>query len=56
MEINEGKAYISFDHAQEGFSREEGIIGFEMAGADKIFYPAEARADFNKKNSGCFLR
>ena len=49
MEINEGKAYISFDHAQEGFSREEGIIGFEMAGADKIFYPAEAKADFNKK-------
>lgn len=49
MEIKEGKAFVSFDYAQEGFSREKGINGFEIAGADKVFYPATAVADLNKK-------
>ncbi|KAA6342820.1 hypothetical protein EZS27_009457 [termite gut metagenome] len=44
MEIREGKAFLSFDNAGNGFNRSNGIIGFEIAGADKVFYPAEATA------------
>jgi len=49
MEIKNGEAYISFDGAQDGFSREKGIVGFEIAGEDKIFHPATAAANLNKK-------
>jgi sialate O-acetylesterase len=37
MEIKDGKAIISFSNAPEGFSRMNGIEGFEVAGADKVF-------------------
>lgn len=49
MEIKDDKAYLSFNYTQDGFSREKGIIGFEIAGADKIFHPATAVTDLNKK-------
>jgi sialate O-acetylesterase len=49
MEVKDGKAYLSFNYTQDGFSREKGINGFEIAGADKIFHPATAVADLNKK-------
>ena len=49
MEVKDGKAYLSFNFTQDGFSREKGINGFEIAGADKVFHPAIAVADFNKK-------
>lgn len=42
MEIKDGAAILSFDHAQEGFNRMAGMEGFEVAGSDKVFYPAEA--------------
>ncbi|NDW13686.1 sialate O-acetylesterase [Bacteroides sp. 214] len=42
MELKEGKAYLSFDYARNGFNRMDGIVGFEMAGEDRIFYPAQA--------------
>lgn len=42
MEINDGKAILSFDHAREGFNRTDGIVGFEIADTDGIFFPAEA--------------
>ncbi|KAA6350769.1 hypothetical protein EZS27_001873 [termite gut metagenome] len=45
MEVKENKAFLSFDNANNGFSRSNGIIGFEIAGADKVFYPAEATVD-----------
>ena len=48
MEIKDGKAIISFSNAPEGFSRMNGIEGFEVAGADKVFYPAVAVVDWNK--------
>ena len=49
LEIKDGKAFVSFDFAQEGFSRENGINGFEIAGADKVFYPATAVADLGNR-------
>lgn len=49
MEVKDGKAILSFNHADEGFSRESGINGFEMAGGDRIFYPASAKVDLSNK-------
>ncbi len=49
MEIKDGKAYLSFNYTQNGFSREKGINGFEIAGTDKVFHPATAITDLNKK-------
>lgn len=48
MDIKDGKAIIRFSNAPEGFSRMNGIEGFEVAGADKVFYPAVAEVDWNK--------
>lgn len=42
MEISDGKAIITFDHAEEGFNRTDGITGFEIAAEDGVFLPAEA--------------
>ena len=42
MEIKDGAAILSFDHASEGFNRMAGMEGFEVAGSDRVFYPAEA--------------
>ena len=49
MEVKDGKVYLSFNFTQDGFSREKGINGFEIAGADKVFHPAIAVTDLNKK-------
>ena len=43
MEIVDGEAYLSFNHAPEGFNRFAGMSGFEVAAEDRIFHPAEAR-------------
>lgn len=42
MEIIDGKAIVSFDYADEGFNRVDGITGFEIAAEDGVFLPAEA--------------
>jgi sialate O-acetylesterase len=42
MNIDGNKASIKFDNDEDGFNRSNGIIGFEIAGADKVFYPAQA--------------
>jgi len=49
MEIKDGKAFLTFNYTQDGFSREKGIKGFEIAGSDKVFHPATAITDLNKK-------
>lgn len=43
MEVKEGKAIIDFHHATDGYNLTEGIEGFEVAGADKVFHPAKAK-------------
>lgn len=42
MEIKDGKIILNFDHA-EGYNRLDKMTGFEIAGADKVFHPAEAK-------------
>lgn len=40
MKVRDGVAELFFDHSGDGFNRDWDIRGFEIAGADKIFYPA----------------
>lgn len=43
VEFKDGKAYVSFDAGKLGLSpMGTNIIGFEVAGADKVFHKAEA--------------
>jgi sialate O-acetylesterase len=42
MEIRDGKVIVSFDHAQDGFNRTDGIEGFEIAAEEGLFLPAQA--------------
>ena len=42
MEVKDGAVILSFEHAEEGFNRLSGMEGFEVAGSDKVFYPAKA--------------
>lgn len=48
MEVKDGKVILAFHHAEEGFSRLEGIQGFEMAGKDSIFYSAQVKVLYDE--------
>ncbi len=49
MEVKDGKAILSFENAQGGFtSFGKPISDFTIAGADKVFYPAKAWFSGNK--------
>lgn len=41
MELKGNKIKVTFSHADMGYSRNRGIQGFEVAGDDRIFYPAD---------------
>ena len=43
MEVNSNKIILSFNNAEDGFNRLDEMKGFEIAGKDKKFYPAEAK-------------
>ena len=44
LKINGNKVIVNFDYAQNGItSYNKAIVGFEIAGEDKIFYPANAK-------------
>jgi sialate O-acetylesterase len=46
MEIKEQKIYINFKNADRGISPMwTDLKGFEIAGADKVFYPAKAEIE-----------
>lgn len=49
MEIKEGKIYLSFNHAEDGFNRMSGAEGFEIAGSNKTFVPADVEIDLNNR-------
>lgn len=42
MEVKNGGIYISFRGAENGIYSSNGLKGFEIAGQDKVFYPASA--------------
>lgn len=41
MEITGNQAKLTFIHCEMGFTRSRDVEGFEIAGADKVFYPAD---------------
>jgi sialate O-acetylesterase len=43
MTIDKNKAVISFDYSTGLIAKGEKLTDFEIAGADKVFYPAEAK-------------
>ncbi len=49
MEIKEGGIELSFEHAERGLYAYGKLTGFEIAGADKVFYPADAQIVFKHK-------
>ena len=58
MEVQGNKAIISFDNAPTGLvAKDKTVTEVYVAGADKIFYPADAKIDLNKlvvhKQAGC---
>ncbi len=48
-EIKDGGMVIKFKNAENGLYSFNDLEGFEVAGADKVFYPAEAKI-INRKN------
>ena len=46
-EINGNKAVIFFDNVWQGFTPNDELVGFEVAGVDKVFHPAKATPDRN---------
>lgn len=49
MKIKNSKAILTFDYAKNGFSSfGKKIEGFEIAGADKVFYKADIKRNRNK--------
>ena len=49
MEIKDGKIHLSFNYADEGFNRMDEAEGFEIAGNDKVFVPADVEVDLNNR-------
>jgi sialate O-acetylesterase len=47
MKVDGNKAFLSFDHAPYLTSYRKPLTLFEVAGADKVFYPAAAKIDKN---------
>ena len=43
MAVDKNKAFISFDHSAGLYATGKNVTCFEIAGADKVFYPAEAK-------------
>ena len=43
MEVEEGGIVLRFKNAETGLFAFKGLSGFEIAGEDKVFYPAEAK-------------
>lgn len=50
-ELRDTAIVVYFTHAEDGFSRYHDIRGFEVAGADGVFHPAEARECPEAKNA-----
>ncbi len=47
MELNGDSAVLTFENAAGGLNPNMDLPGFEVAGDDKVFYPAKATEDWN---------
>lgn len=50
MTIDGNKATLHFTNADDGFTPNDVLEGFEVAGADGVFHPAQATEDYNTRN------
>ena len=51
VKFTDGSAEIFFDHTENGLTAPpEGISGFEVAGADKVFHPAKAEISKSRRS------
>lgn len=50
MTVNGDKSVLTFTGANDGFSPNQTMEGFEVAGTDGIFRPAMAREDYDSRN------
>lgn len=49
VELNGPTALLRFNNADAGLNPNMNLPGFEVAGADKVFYPATATEDWNER-------
>jgi len=49
MELTGNSIVLEFDRVEEGFSRMQDVKGFEIAGEDRVFYPARAEVNWNRQ-------
>ena len=47
MEIKKNEIHVTFKNAETGLFAFDGLQNFEIAGVDKVFYPAKARIENN---------
>lgn len=50
MDVDGNKATLHFINADDGFTPNDVLEGFEVAGADGVFHPCEATEDYNTRN------
>lgn len=50
MDVDGNKAILHFTNADDGFTPNDVLEGFEVAGPDKVFYPAQATEDPMTRN------
>lgn len=53
-QVKNNKIILSFNHADDGFSRLEGIDGFEVAGSDRKFFRASVKALYDERKLEVF--
>ncbi len=49
VELNGSTALLRFDNADAGLNPNMNLPGFEVAGEDRVFYPANASEDWNER-------
>lgn len=48
MRIDSNKIVVKFKGAEKGFNRYTDVKGFEIAGSDKVFYPADVKVGYGR--------
>ena len=48
MKVKDNKVYLNLSNSKEGFNRLHGFKGFELCGADGVFYPATGVVESNR--------
>ena len=49
MKVEGGKVYVQLNDTYGGLNRRDGLEGFEVAGADRVFHPATAVSTWDNR-------